>query len=263
MLPKLLEIGPIPIHTYGLLLAIALLASISLAARLGESDGIPRRYTWDLGFIIVVSAILGAKVLMVLTSFSFYWEDPSRLFSIEFIRAGGVYYGGFLGAVAGAAIYAWRQPPISFWKFADVAAPAIPLGQAIGRLGCFAAGCDYGTPCNLPWSVTFTSEYARRMVGTPLNIPLHPYQLYESFASLGLLALLLWVFSRRSFQGQVFSLYLVGYGLIRFFLENFRGDEDRGFVMGGLLSTSQFISLLLIPAGIALFLVMRRRAHAR
>lgn len=258
MYPKLIDLGPIPIHTYGLLLACALLVAISFAARLAETDGIPRKTSWDLGFIVIISSIIGAKLLLVLTSLDYYLAQPSRLVSVEFLQAGGVYYGGFLGAVAGALIFTRLNPKIPFWRIADAAAPAIPLGQAIGRMGCFAAGCDYGRPTDLPWAITFTNEYTHRIVGTPLHVALHPYQLYEAGATLVLCLLLYRSFRRRSFVGQTFSLYLMGYGAIRFFLEFFRGDADRGFVLGDLFSTSQFISILILPAGFLIYLYRRK-----
>ena len=259
MFPKILELGPVTLHTYGLLLATAYLVSISLASRLARREGILGNRIWDMGFVIILSAILGAKLLLVLTDLGSYLEQPSRFLSIEFWQAGGVYYGGFLGAVLGAGIYAWRSPDLQFWTVSDVAAPAIALGQCIGRLGCFAAGCDYGQPSDLPWAVTFTSEYAHRFIGVPINIPLHPTQLYESLASLGIFSILLGVYQRRRFTGQVFSLYLMLYSVFRFALEFFRGDLHRGFVFGDVLSTSQFISVLIFPAGAILYMFFRQR----
>lgn len=260
MYPRLIELGPITLHTYGVLLASAYLVSIGVAARLAASEKISSKRVWDLGFIIILSAIAGAKLLLVLTDLEGYVSQPSRFLSFEFWQAGGVYYGGFLGAIAGTAIYIRRSPDLQFWKVADAAAPAVALGQSIGRLGCFAAGCDYGKPADLPWAVTFTSEYAHRFIGVPINVPLHPAQLYESFAAFLIFLLLFWFYrARRAFTGQVFALYLVFYGMARFFLEFYRGDADRGFVFGGALSTSQFISLLIVPAGVALYVYLLRR----
>lgn len=262
MLPKLFDLGPLPIHTYGVLLATALLVAIAVTAYLAESDGVPRKYAWDLGFVIIISSIIGAKLLLVITSLDYYLANPGRLFSIEFLQAAGVYYGGLLGAIVGAFLFLKKHKEISFWRMADIAAPAIPLGQAIGRVGCFAAGCDYGSPTSLPWAVTFTSEYAHREIGVPVNVPLHPYQLYESAASLLLFLFLFWFFKKkRRFSGQVFCLYLILYGIIRFGLEFFRGDIDRGFLFEGLLSTSQFISLLLVPTALFAYFVLKRRSE--
>ncbi|HUV13066.1 MAG TPA: prolipoprotein diacylglyceryl transferase [Acidobacteriota bacterium] len=263
MLPKLFDIGPLPIHTYGLLLATALLVAIAVMAHLAESDGVPRKFAWDLGFIIIISSIVGAKLLLVLTSLDYYLASPSRLFSIEFLQAAGVYYGGLLGAMVGTLLFLRKHKDLSFWRIADIASPTIPLGQAIGRVGCFAAGCDYGTQTTVPWAVTFTSEYAHREIGVPINVPLHPYQLYESGASLLLFLFLFWFFRKRTFTGQVFCLYLICYGVLRFNLEFFRGDVGRGFLFGGLLSTSQFISVLLVPTAVIAYLVLKRKAEKK
>jgi phosphatidylglycerol:prolipoprotein diacylglycerol transferase len=141
-----------------------------------------------------------------------------------------------------------------FWAIADAAAPAIALGQAIGRLGCFGAGCDYGKPSDLPWAVTFTSDYASRNVGVPLNVSLHPTQLYESFATLLLCLMLYKIHRLRRFKGQVFACYMVGYGLIRFSNEFFRGDVGRGLFFDGQVSIHQLISIsLILVAGVFIF----------
>lgn len=258
MFPKLVELGPVTLHTYGLLLALGFLLALTLASRLAEKDAISRNQVWDLGFIIIVSAILGSKLLLVAADAGDYWSRPSRLLSAEFWQTAGVFYGGLIGATVGSALYRWRNPDFPFWRFADAAAPAIALGQSAGRLGCFSAGCCYGRPSDLPWAVTFTNQYAHDYVGVPLGIPLHPVQLYESAAMVVLCLILLFVYRKRQFVAQVFCLYLVGYGAIRFGLEFYRGDLDRGFLMGGLFSTSQFISLLVVPVGIAGYLYARR-----
>ena len=193
MFPKLFEIGSFPIHTYGLMLALAFLGATALLARLAERDGIPRSRAWDLGFVIIISALVGAKLLMLLTNLSYYLAQPSRLLALEFWQAGGAFFGGLIGATLAAFIFIRRDKKLSFLKVADAAAPAVALGQAIGRLGCFAAGCDYGTPAEVPWAVTFTSEYANEHVGVPLTVAVHPVQLYESFSTLGLFAVLLYL----------------------------------------------------------------------
>lgn len=254
MFPRLFELGPITLHSYGLLLALAFLSATSLLAYLGERDGMNRTRAWDLGFIVILSALLGAKLLMVLTNLDYYAANPGRLLSLEFWQAGGAYFGGLIGATLGSYLFIRRHPELSFWRVADAAAPAIALGQSIGRVGCFAAGCDYGTPSTLPWAVTFTSQYAHDNVGVPLNVSLHPVQLYESLGALLLFGFLFWLHGRRAFLGQVIAAYFVGYGLIRFVDEFFRGDAGRGFVLGGLLSIPQAISLLVILAGLIVLL---------
>ena len=253
MYPKIIELGPITLHSYGLLLALAFLSATALLAGLGERDKIPRNRAWDLGFVVIISALLGAKVLMVLTNLEYYAAQPSRFLSLGFWQAGGAYFGGLIGAVAGSYWYMSRSSDMHFWPVADAAAPSIALGQAIGRLGCFGAGCDYGKPSDLPWAVTFTSDYAHQNVGVPLNVALHPAQLYESFATLLLFVILYRIHAVRRFKGQVFACYLIGYGLIRFVNEFFRGDMDRGLLFGGQVSLHQLISIGLIVAAAAIF----------
>jgi phosphatidylglycerol:prolipoprotein diacylglycerol transferase len=262
MFPKLFELGPLTIHSYGLLLATAFLVATALVARLAEKDGIARSRAWDLGFVILISGLLGAKLLMIITNAGYYLSSPSQLLSLDFWRSGGVFYGGLLGALLGSYLYLRRDRSISFWKMADAAAPAIALGQAVGRLGCFAAGCDYGTQSNAPWAVTFTSEYAHQYVGVPVNIALHPVQLYESASAFLLCGFLVWLHGQRSFPGQIFCAYVSVYAVLRFFLEFFRGDVDRGFVFGGLLSTSQLISMLLLVVALIAYSIIRKRKSA-
>jgi len=262
MYPKLIELGPLTIHSYGLLLVTAYLVAIAVTAHLAEKNRIARSYAWDLGFVVIISALIGAKLLMVVSELGIYLREPSLLLSVEFWRAGGVFYGGLLGAIAGSALYGWKHPRMPFWLMADAAAPAIALGQSIGRLGCFAAGCDYGSPAQAPWAVTFTDVYASERTGVPLNIPLHPAQLYESFTTLLIFAFLLFLHRKRRFPGQVFALYLITYGAARFILEFFRGDVDRGFVFAW-VSTSQFVSVLIIPAGLLLYWHLRRQRQDR
>ena len=264
MCPRLLEIGPFTLHTYGVMLALALLASIYMAAWLGEKEGIPKKFIWDFGFVVIISAIIGSKFLLVLTSLDYYLSDLSRLFSIEFLRAGGVFYGGLLGAIAGTFLFSRFNKGVSFLKISDIAAPAIPLGQAIGRIGCFSAGCCWGNHSDLPWAVTFTNAYSHSLIGVPLHEALHPVQLYESISWL-ILFLLLWTALRKKFfkvPGQLLCVYLMAFGIIRFILEFFRGDIERGVYFGGLVSTSQLISILVVPTAMIAFLVLQRRKQA-
>jgi phosphatidylglycerol:prolipoprotein diacylglycerol transferase len=206
----------------------------------------------------VVVALVGAKVLMILTDFSYFAANPREIFSYSMLMAGGVFYGGFLAALFFTIWYV-RVQKLSFWRLTDVLAPAVALGQSVGRLGCFSAGCDYGTRTSLPWGVVFTSRFANEVAGVPLGVRLHPTQLYESLATLVIFALLLWRFPRRKRDGEIFLSYLGLYAVARFFLEFLRGDEDRGFVFHHLLSTSQFIALLVL-VGVGVVFVWRR-AH--
>jgi len=169
-------------------------------------------------------------------------------------RAGGVFYGGLIGAVLATAVLL-RRRGIAFWTFADAAAPSIALGQAFGRVGCFLAGCCWGRECSLPWAVTFTSPVAHENVGVPLGVPLHPTQVYEVLGTLLLCALLV-RFERRAFSGETFARYVLGYALLRGAIELVRGDP-RGEVFG-VMSTSQFIALCGVVLGLAIFALRRR-----
>lgn len=256
MYPKLFELGPLNLYTYGLLLALSYLLGLHLAVKRGEQRGISRSQMMDLGIYVIVAAFAGAKLLLVVVDFDHFAENPADLFSL--FRAGGVFYGGLILATI-VSIWYVRRHRLPIWDVGDAIAPGIALGHVTGRLGCFLGGCCYGRPTDVPWAVTFTSPEAAANVGTPLGIALHPTQLYEAGAELLILIGLL-AFERRGrpFPGRTFFSYLVVYGVSRFAIEFYRGDP-RGFVFGSLISTSQLISLLLIPVSLVMLVWLARR----
>ncbi len=258
MYPKILDIGPVTVHSYGLLLALAFIAGIWLASSLARKEGLNPDSIWNMGLIIIFSALVGAKVLLFLSDFSYYSQNPREIFSLSTLRSTGVYYGGLLLALAASAWYL-RRAKLPAWKVADLCAPGIALGQAIGRLGCLSAGCCYGKPTTLPWGITFTSQYAFDNVGVPLNIPLHPTQLYESISTFLLFIYLMWRLRKNHFTGQIILEYLFIYAGLRFIIEFFR-DDERGFVLHGLLSTSQFIGILTLLGTAATFYYLKHRS---
>jgi len=289
MFPTLFElplpiVGPITIHTYGVLLVISFLVAIFIARHFAKRDDIDPDMVVDMGVYIILAALIGAKLLLLIVD----WDIYSRQFrtlagegggavgqalgflgsvgayigaaaqmGMSLLQAGGVFYGGFIAAVI-ASIWYVRRHQLDLWRVADVAAPAVAIGHGIGRLGCFAAGCCYGIATDLPWGVTFTDTYSGTLVGVPLNIPLHPTQLYEAATNLMLGFFLMWFFPRRKFKGQVFWTYVLVYATLRFFHEFLRADP-RGFLFGGALSTSQFIAI--IGAVIALGMLARLKGH--
>lgn len=255
MHPILISIGSFHLPTYGTLLVLAILGGIYTAVRLGRRVGLDSAVVLDFCTWLILVALVGAKVLMILTEWSYYRANPSEIFSMSTLMAGGVFYGGFLAALFFTVWYV-RVQKLSFWQLADVLAPGVALGQSVGRLGCFNAGCDYGKPTTLPWGVVFTNTFAHEVGGVPLGVRLHPTQIYESLATFVIFGLLLWWFPRKKRNGDVFLAYLGLYAVARFFLEFLRGDEDRGFVFHHLLSTSQFIALLAL-AGIAAVVIWR------
>lgn len=239
------NVGPLTLHSYGLLLAIAFLLGLYAAARLARRDGLDASKVTDLGVYVLIAGLLGAKLMLVVVEWGHYKLNPSEIWSL--FQSGGVFYGGLLGALPVAWLLS-RRFGLPGWRTADALAPGVILGQAVGRLGCFAAGCCHGRPAEVPWAVRFTDVYAARTVGTPLDTPLHPVQLYESAAAFAIFGALLWLFPRRRFYGQLVASYALLYAVARFFLEFFRGDASRGFVFGGSLSTSQFIAILMVLA---------------
>jgi len=260
MHPKILDIGPVTIHTYGLLLALAFIAGIWLTSRNARRDRIDPDAIWNMGLIIIFAALVGAKILLFLSDLSYYSQNPREIFSLSTLRSTGVYYGGLLLALAASAWYL-RRIKLPAWKVADLSAPGIALGQAIGRIGCLSAGCCFGKPTQLPWGITFTDRYAYDNIGVPLNVSLHPTQLYEAGAALLLFLYLQRRLARKHFTGQIILEYLALYAAVRFVIEFFR-DDDRGFLFRGLLSTSQFIGILTILAAAGLFFYLRRRPAA-
>ncbi len=256
MHPFLITIGWFRLPTYGTMLAIAVVSGIYIATRLGRKSGIDSSVILDYSSWVILVAIVGAKVLMILTLWSYYRDHPDLIFSYATLKLAGVFYGGFLAALFFTVWYV-RTRKLPFWRFTDCLAPSVALGTAITRVGCFSAGCDYGTQTNLPWAVVFTNTFAHENTNVPLGVPIHPTQLYESITCLAIFAILLWWFPRKKHDGDIFLGYLALYAVGRFLLEFMRGDEDRGFVFHHLLSTSQFIALLVL-AGIASVFAWRR-----
>jgi phosphatidylglycerol:prolipoprotein diacylglycerol transferase len=254
MYPRLLELGPITVYTYGVLLAAAYLVGLKLAMVRAKARGLDQTRVLDLGIYIIISALVGAKLLLFVTDARTYIDNPRELLTLA--RSGGVFYGGLILAVV-VALWYIRRIGLPLWTTCDVFAPGIALGHVVGRLGCLFAGCCYGKPTTRPWGITFTDPFAAANVGTPLNVPLHPTQLYEAGAEALILVLLLATESRgRRFPGRTFWLYMFLYAISRYVIEIFRGDP-RGMV--GVLSTSQFISVLLAPLALVMLIYLARR----
>ncbi len=253
MHPILFEIGGFPVYTYGVLLGAAYLVGLQFALMRARARGLDADRVLDLGIWIIVSALVGAKLLLLVVDFESF-RTPAGMLLL--LRSAGVFYGGLIVAVLVALWYLWRHR-MPMWTVTDVFAPGIALGHVVGRMGCLFAGCCFGKPTSVPWAITFHNEYAAQNVGTPLNVPLHPTQLYDAGAELVILGVLLVLERRgRAYAGRTFWGYLLLYGISRFVIEFYRGDP-RGMV--GALSTSQFVSLLLIPLSIVMLVVLARR----
>jgi len=253
MHPILIRIGPLTIHTYGVLIAAGLLLGLALAARQAKKQGIPADKIVDLGFYMLIAALIGSRLFFVLVEAGYFLRNPLDIFKIW--QGGLVFYGGVIFAIPVAVWYA-KKKGLDIWNTADIFAPSLAIGHAIGRLGCFSAGCCYGNPAEgLPWAVTFLDPESLARIG----IPLHPTQLYESAGEFINFLILITLRKRQTFKGQLFWAYLLIYSVIRFTVEFFRGDEVRGFLFGN-ISISQGISVLMFVGAIAGIIAFRKRS---
>jgi phosphatidylglycerol:prolipoprotein diacylglycerol transferase len=261
MYPEIIHIGSFPINTYGVFLAIAFLCGILVTVKLAERDGLPRQKIYDLSLWMLLAGLIGSKILMLFTEPE-YRENPLQLISLDFLRSGGVWYGGLLGGVL-VGYLLMKRYHLPWWKTADAFAPGLAIGNFFGRQGCFAAGCCWGKPTTLPWGVKF-SDLGHQITGVPTDTYLHPTQLYESFAMLLVFFFLFWLHKRKRFSGQVILAYALLYSVIRFAIEFVR-DDPRGDVLGLTtltgLSTSQLISIVIGICALILLVVRRRRAQ--
>jgi phosphatidylglycerol:prolipoprotein diacylglycerol transferase len=254
------HLGPFAIHWFGLLVAMGFMVGLWTSSRRAARDGIPPAAIFDAGVWLILGALVGARVLYVLT----YWDNlmreplnPSAPWTEVFMiqRGGLVFHGGLVGATAAALIYV-RRRRLPVWKFADALAPGIALGSFLGRFGCLMNGCCYGRPTGLPWAIHFPADlHETRGAGV------HPVQIYDSLLNLALCLGLAWLHRRRRFEGQVFAAYLLGYAVVRTVAEWFRGDYPPRLTGAG-LTPGQWQSLAVLVAGAALWWTLARRGRA-
>jgi len=258
MHPILFKIGNFPIGTYGLLLTVGFFLALMLAQWLGRKEGIPQESISDLAITLLLAGVIGSKLLMVIVDLC-NGVGFAQVFDLGYLRAGGAIHGGIIGATA-AFFWRVKRLKLPLAPTLDCLTPAVALGQAIGRLGCFSAGCCYGTACTLPWAVTFTDPNAQLLSGTPLEMALHPVQLYTFLANFLIMAILLVIRKYRRFSGQVSGCYFILEGIGRMVTEHWRGDLDRGFLLGiPWLSTGRLTSSLFVLFGCGLLAWFSRR----
>ncbi len=257
MFPVLLEVAGYKIHSYGFFIAVGYVSALLLGRWLAKSRGLDPAPFMDLAFIAIVSGVIGARLLFVITAPAYYADRPTEI--LDFWNGGLVFYGGFIAAASACLAYGfYRKMPI--WLSTDLVVTGVAFAHAFGRIGCFAAGCCHGTTCAYPWGMASHSPFVAPALQ---GLPLHPVQLYESAALFALTALLCWLIrGKKLFDGVPALLYLTGYAAIRFVMEFFRGDDERGFLLGGSLSTSQGIALGLFCLGSGLLFILVRRKNA-
>jgi phosphatidylglycerol:prolipoprotein diacylglycerol transferase len=253
MLPKLIQIGSFYLPTYGVLVACAFLTALWIASKLGRMQGLSRDAIMNLGIYCALAGIVGAKLFMIAMD-PYYRNNPAQIFTLSTLQSAGIWYGGFITALVFAFIY-MRSQGMPFLKTSDVFAPGLAIGHAIGRLGCFAAGCCYGKPTNLPWAVTYSSPDAN---GAPLGVPLHPTQIYEALIESLICVFLYRQATRRHKEGAIIALYLVLSGIARFLIEFLRA-HDEATPLGGPLTLEQWISLAVCAVGTSLLLSPYRK----
>jgi phosphatidylglycerol:prolipoprotein diacylglycerol transferase len=255
--PELIRIGDFFLPTYGLLVALAFLVALWMTARLSARAGLDREAVLNLGIYTAIAGLVGAKLLMIVLDLDYYAANPREIFSLATLQAGGIFYGGLILALLTAFWY-MRRKGLPRLASADTFAPGLALGHAIGRIGCFAAGCCWGIRCDRSWAVTFTDPAANRIVGVPLGVPLHPTQLYEAGAEALIFAVLYWRFFRPHRPGAIIGLYLLLYSTARFLVEFVRAHDAANPYYGPLVA-EQWIALGLAALGAWLILRPARR----
>jgi phosphatidylglycerol:prolipoprotein diacylglycerol transferase len=251
MFPDLISIGPFTIHTYGFFVALGFAVGIVTAIKVGRLLEVPSQQVMDMAFVMIVWAIIGSRLFYVLINFSYYKANP---LDIVKLWQGGLVFSGGLVATGAAMVWYLRRHHLSFWSTGDLWAPSLALGQAIGRIGCFMAGCCYGQPTGTRWGVVFTHPKSL----APLNLPLYPTQIFEAFSGLAIFLILIYLHGKRKFEGQVFVWYLILHSTARLLVERFRGDE-RGLISGTEMTSTQLLATLILVGSVVALLALRSR----
>ena len=244
MYPVLFEIGPLKVYSYGLMMAIGILAAIFAARKMAPKIGIDPEKITDMAIFAVLGGLIGSYVNFVISyDWSKFQADPLGV--LRFWEGGLVFLGGLIGGTIFAILFI-RRHKWPLWEVADICAVSVPLAYGFGRIGCFLAGCCYGTSCELPWAITFPGHLTA----------CHPTQLYSMLLGFGLAAFAYFFRNKRRFAGQSFLFYLFFYGLGRGIIEFFRINPT---VFGTSITVAQFTGLVLIVAATVLYPILRKR----
>jgi phosphatidylglycerol:prolipoprotein diacylglycerol transferase len=253
MFPVLLNIGGFPVHTYGVLIAVGFLLCVWVSKKEAVRLGMPGDRIVDLGFWSLLVGMIGCRILYIITRWGYYLDHPLEMFYVW--EGGLVFFGGPLLCIP---FFLWytKKHKLPRLKVIDLGAQAVPLAHAFGRLGCLSAGCCYGRPTGGEWGLKFYGDLVEPHLR---GVFLHPTQLYESASLFALWAVLRRMRFKPKFDGQITCVYLISYSIIRSIIEIFRGDSIRGFVIDGVLSTSQFISILVIAGTLVFYWTKRKK----
>ena len=250
MKTDLFKIGSLTVHGYGFMIGIGFILAMLLAEYRAKKLGLREESVIDITIIAGLSGFLGAKLLYVIVEFDAFVKNPKAVLG----SAGFVVYGGIIAGVLCCMLYC-KIKKLNFLEYFDLVMPEIALAQGFGRIGCLLAGCCYGRETNSIFSITFqNSDFA------PNHVALIPTQIYSSVLDFLHFGILLYIARHKKKDGQVAACYLIFYSIGRFVLEFFRGDLIRGSV--GMLSTSQFISLFILVAGILILVIRSKKKTA-
>lgn len=248
---ELFSIGPFTVYGYGLMIAIGIIAAYLTGEYRAKKHNLDSDQIFSIVIWAVVGGLLGAKILYIITQIKEIAANPRLLLDVT---DGFVVYGGIIGGILAGCLYCYIKKT-DFWKYFDLVMPSVALAQGFGRIGCLLAGCCYGRETNSIFSITFqNSDFA------PNHVALIPTQIYSSVLDFLHFGILLYIARHKKKDGQVAACYLIFYSIGRFVLEFFRGDLIRGSV--GMLSTSQFISLFILVAGILILVIRSKKKTA-
>lgn len=257
MHPFLFNIGPFPIPTYGLIALLAFLMCVLVMRNYAVREGLEPGKVVDAVVLTVFVGLVGARLLELVVSWRKILEDPAHIKTL--LSSAGVFLGGLVSAIL-FGIWWSRRKGIAVAVFLDILGMVGAMSMAVARWGCFFSGCCYGKPTTLPWGISYPEIAHKLHEGIPYG-PVHPAPIYLSLNSLIIFFILAWLYRRKRFNGQIILAYVLLYAVARYFIEYVRGDAARGFVFGGLLSTSQLISIIIFIAAAACYVVLARRSR--
>jgi len=250
----LFNIGGFPVYSYGLMLIIAFFVGVAIARARAPRYGLKPEQIWDVSFWVLISGVLGARVVFILQELPYYLKNLDQLFSLRF--DGLTSYGGLLGGLIAFLVWSWRAK-VPTLKLLDCAAPAVFIGHAIGRVGCLLNGCCYGGQCDLPWGIPIQDEHGHLLPGL-----YHPAQIYDSFFNLVGFAVAMLIARRGLKTGQMTALFLILHGLARVIYEFWRINTTSATFLGMPFTEAQLVSALMALVGAALYVSFGKRGAA-